>query len=44
MQELYPCRKLTILKPESTGRVGKPKLTWLQSAEEDLKKSGVMYR
>jgi len=44
MQELDPCRKLTLLKPESTGRVGKPKLRWLQSAEEDLKKMGVTYR
>jgi len=26
MQELDPCRKLTVLKKESTQRVGKPKL------------------
>ena len=26
MQELDPCRKLTVLKPEGTRRVGKPKL------------------
>ena len=26
MQELDPCRKLTVLKTESTQRVGKPKL------------------
>jgi len=43
MQELEPCRKLTLLKAESTRRVGKPKLRWLQSAEEDLKKMGVAY-
>ena len=29
MQELDPCRKLTLLKPEGTRRVGKPKLMWL---------------
>ena len=43
MQELEPCRKLTHLKPESTRRVGKPKLRWLESVEEDLKKMGVKY-
>jgi len=37
MRELDPCRKLTLLKPEGTGCVGKPKLRWLDSAEEDLK-------
>ena len=26
MQELDPCRKLTLLKPEGTRRVGKPQL------------------
>ena len=26
MQELDPCRKLTVLKPEGTRRLGKPKL------------------
>jgi len=26
MQELDPCRKLTLLKPGGTGHVGKPKL------------------
>ena len=43
MQELGPCRKLTILKPESTRPVGKPKLRWFGSVEEDLKKMGVAY-
>jgi len=41
MQELDPCRKLTALKAESTRRVGKPKLWWLESVEEDLKKVSV---
>jgi hypothetical protein len=27
MQELDPCRKLTVLKPEGSHRVGKPKLS-----------------
>jgi len=31
MQELDPCRKLTVLKPEGTRRVGKPKLRWTES-------------
>ena len=43
MQELDPCRKLTLLKPESTLPVGKPKLRWLGSVEEDLKKTGVTH-
>jgi hypothetical protein len=37
MQELDPCRKLTDLEKEGTRRVGKPKLRWLESVEEDLK-------
>jgi hypothetical protein len=37
MQELDPCRKLTVLKPECTEHVWKPKLRWLESLEEDLK-------
>jgi hypothetical protein len=41
MQELHPCRKLTVLKPEGTQRIGKPKLKWLESVEEDLKNMGV---
>jgi hypothetical protein len=41
MQELDPCRKLTILQAEGTRRVGKLKLRWLESVEEDLKKMGV---
>ena len=41
MQELDLCRKLTVLKPEGTRRVGTPKLGWFESAEEDLKDMGV---
>jgi hypothetical protein len=37
MQERGPCRKLTVLKPEGTRCVGKPKLRWLESVEEELK-------
>jgi len=33
-QELNPYRKLTVIKPEGTRRVGKLKLRWLESAEE----------
>ena len=41
MQELDPCRKLTVLKPEGTRPLGKPKLWWLASVEQDLKKMAV---
>ena len=41
MQELDPCRKLTVLKSEGIRRVGKPKLMWLESVEENLKNMGV---
>jgi len=34
MQELDPCRKLTLLKPDGTRRVGKRRLMWLGSVEE----------
>ena len=38
MQELNPCRELALLEPEGTRSVGKPKLRWLESVEEELKK------
>jgi len=38
MQELDPCRKLALLETEGTRSVGKPKLRWLESVEEELKK------
>ena len=41
MQELDPCRKLTLFKPEDTRRVGEPELRWLESVEEDLKNVGM---
>jgi hypothetical protein len=40
-RELDPCRKLTLLEPDDTRRVGKPKLRWLESDEEDLKNKSV---
>jgi len=41
MQELDPCRKLTVLTAEGTPRVRELKLSWLESIEEDLKNTGV---
>ena len=41
MQELDLCIEFTVLKPEGTRRVGEPKLRWLASIEENLKKMGV---
>jgi len=41
MQETDPCKQLTVLKAEGTGRVGKHKLKLLESVEENLKKMGV---
>jgi hypothetical protein len=41
MQELDPCRKLTLHKPEGTRRVGKPRARWLESVETDQRKTGV---
>jgi hypothetical protein len=40
-QELDPCRKLTLYKPEDTRRVGKPRARWLESVETDSKKMGI---
>jgi hypothetical protein len=39
MQELDPCRKLTLYRPEGT-RHGKPKARWPESVETDLRKMG----
>ncbi|PSN34622.1 hypothetical protein C0J52_24194 [Blattella germanica] len=33
-------RKLTLLKPEGSRRVGRPKLRWMGGIEEDLRKLG----
>jgi len=41
MHELDPCIKFTVLKPEGTRRVGKPKVRWFESIEEELKKMGL---
>jgi hypothetical protein len=41
IQELDPCRKLALLRPEGTRRLGEPKMKWLEPAEEDMKKMGV---
>jgi hypothetical protein len=41
MQELDPCRKLTLHKPEGTRRVGNPRVRWLESVETDLRQMGV---
>jgi hypothetical protein len=38
---IYNASSLTVLKPEGTRRLGKPKLRWLESDEEDLKNVGV---
>jgi hypothetical protein len=43
MQDLDPCRKLTLYKPEGTRRVGKPRAKWPESVETDLKKMGVKH-
>ena len=41
MQELDPCRQLTVITAEGTRLVGKPKLSWwFESVEEDLNKMG----
>jgi hypothetical protein len=41
MQEVDPCRKLTLYRPEGTRRVGKPRARWLESVETGLRKMGV---
>jgi hypothetical protein len=37
MQRVDPRRNLTLLKPEGTRHVGKLRLRWFESVEEDLK-------
>jgi hypothetical protein len=37
MQELDPCRELTVLTPEDTRRMAQPTLRWLELVEENLK-------
>jgi hypothetical protein len=44
LQELDPCRQLTLHKPEGTRRVGKPRTRWLDSAETDLQKMAIKNR
>jgi hypothetical protein len=44
MQELDPCRKLTLHKPEGTRRVGRPATRWLDSIKEDLKQGARDWR
>jgi hypothetical protein len=41
MQEHNPWRKLTLRKAESTRRVGRRAVRWLDSVEEDLKAMSV---
>jgi hypothetical protein len=41
MQELDPCRKITLHKPEGKQRVGKPRIRWRESVETDLRKMNV---
>jgi hypothetical protein len=41
IQELDPCRKLTLYKPEHTRCVRKRRRRWLESIETGLKKMGI---
>ena len=41
MPEENPKKKLTVLRPEGSRRAGRPKLRWLNGAEEDLRKFGI---
>jgi hypothetical protein len=41
MQELDPCRKVTLYKPGGTRHIGKPRSRWLESVETDLRKISI---
>jgi hypothetical protein len=41
IEELDPCRKLTLQKLSGTRGVGKRRVRWLESVETDLRKMGV---
>jgi hypothetical protein len=41
VQEQNPCGKLTLHKPDGTGRVGRPVIRWLNAIQEDVKIMGV---
>ena len=41
MEEDNPTKKLTLLKPEGSRRIGRQKLRWVDVVEEDLRKFGV---
>jgi hypothetical protein len=41
MQEMGPCRKLTLHKAEGTRRVEEPRLRWLEPVEEDVKNMAI---
>jgi hypothetical protein len=40
-QELDPCRKVTALKPDGTRLLGKHRMMWLGSVEENVKNIGM---
>ncbi|PSN30409.1 hypothetical protein C0J52_28478 [Blattella germanica] len=40
MEEDSPARKLTLLKPEGSRRVGRPNFRWMDGIEDDLRKIG----
>jgi hypothetical protein len=41
MQEVDPCKKLTLLKREGTRHIEKHKMRWLESDGEHLKNMGM---
>jgi hypothetical protein len=40
----YPCRKLTFINLHGTRNVGRLPVRWMDSVEEDLKRSGVNWK